>query len=551
MAEEIRASLYSRVSSNIQEKEQTIESQVDALREYAQDRGYRIVAECRDEGYSGATLERPGLDQLRDLAHGGEFDVVLFHSPDRLARKAIFQAVVLEDLEKAGVKVEFLNYPVDDSPEGKMLLGMLALFAEYERVKIVERNRRGKLHWAKQGALMGGFVPYGYRYISRDRENNRRATLAIEESQGPVVKDMFRWIIVEQMSCRGIAKRLTDHGVPTQKGKNHWTPSVVNKILKHEVYKGVFYYHRAEAVEPSHRRVDGRYPKNKLTGRKLRPEEEWIAIPVPAIVDEATWEAAQHQLRQNFLHSPRNNTHREYLLRGLIRCSKCGATFVGAFSHGRRSYHCNQYDPQATSDGKRCPAPWAKADPIEEAVWSAITEALQKPDVLIEEYRRRVVNAQAPTAIDTQRREIESALKRAKSRQDRIMDNYVNEEIEFSEYKILMEKKKVQIQRLERQISDHQHSAARLVADQYALSNLESFCGTVSVGLSGLTFEEKRTLLRFLVEKIVVEEGKVRVEAIIPLGGDTVDSVGLRPQGGHAGVCRDSGHGHFAISLSR
>ena len=533
MAERKRALLYARVSSSLQEKERTIESQVEELRKYAEERDYEILEECRDDGYSGATLERPGLDRirdrLRDQTRAEEVDIVLFHSPDRLARKTGLQCLVLEELKDAGVRPEFLNYQVEDNPEGNMLLVMQGAFAEYERAKIIERNRRGKMHWARQGAYMGGWVPYGYR-TSKDPENARRSIVVRDEGTCGVVKDMYRWLIEEQMSCRSIAKRLTDLGIPTRQGKSHCGPSVVNKILKSEAYKGVFYFHRAEAVETSNRRSAERYPKNKLTGRKIRPEEEWINIGVPAILDEATWEAAQEQLRQNSLHSPRNNTRRSYLLRSLIRCSKCGATYVGTFSHGRRRYRCNQHDALATKEGNRCTAPWVTADPIEEAVWSAITEALQQPEVLIEQHQLRVDQAQAPTEIQTQNREIESELKRASSHRDRIIDDYANQDIDLPEYKILMEKVKTRILRLERQIADYQETAAKQVADQKALTNVESFCETVSKGLDSLTFEEKQSLLRFLVERIVVEEGKVRVEAVIPLGGDTVDSVGLRPQ---------------------
>ncbi len=141
---EIRAAIYARVSTDLQEREHTVLSQLEALRTYLKKRGYVLIAEYVDEGYSGATLDRPGLDRLRDALRVGDMDVVVFHSPDRLARKAVYQGLVLEEMEKAGVRAEFLNYPVDDSPESKMLLGMQGLFAEYERAKIMERTRRGE-----------------------------------------------------------------------------------------------------------------------------------------------------------------------------------------------------------------------------------------------------------------------------------------------------------------------------------------------------------------------------------------------------------------------
>ena len=130
MVNEKRAGIYARVSTDLQEKEQPIKSQLEALRVYVLERGYIISGEYIDDGYSGATLDRPGLDRLRDALRSDEMDVVVFHSPDRLARKAVYQGLVLEEIEKAKLRVEFVNYPVDDSPESRMLLGMQGLFAE-------------------------------------------------------------------------------------------------------------------------------------------------------------------------------------------------------------------------------------------------------------------------------------------------------------------------------------------------------------------------------------------------------------------------------------
>ena len=130
-----RTALYARVSTDLQEKEATIDSQVEDLRRGARDRGHDVVVEYLDDGYSGATLDRPGLDRLRDDLGYGKFDLVLFHSPDRLARKVVYQHLILEEMEKAGIKIEFLNFSMDDSPESRMLLGMQGLFAEYEGPK--------------------------------------------------------------------------------------------------------------------------------------------------------------------------------------------------------------------------------------------------------------------------------------------------------------------------------------------------------------------------------------------------------------------------------
>jgi len=210
MPTEIRAAIYGRVSSNLQEKEQTIRSQLEGLRKYVLELGSVIAGEYIDDGYSGATLDRPGLDRLRDALRIAEMDVVVFHSPDRLARKAVYQGLVLEEIEKAGVRVEFLNYPVDDSPESRMLLGMQGFFAEYERAKIMERTRRGKLHRAREGALVGGHAPFGYRWIKRGEAS--RARLEAIDYQAGVIRRMYRLLVDEQLSIPAIARRLTHRG---------------------------------------------------------------------------------------------------------------------------------------------------------------------------------------------------------------------------------------------------------------------------------------------------------------------------------------------------
>jgi len=526
---------YARVSSGRQENEETIQSQVAELCAKMVGDGIGAPEGFTDEGYSRNNLARPGLDRLRDMALLGDLERLYILCPDRLASgaKLIF---LVEEFQKSGVEVIFLMGAVEDTPEGMLLLHMQGAIAEYERTKIVERTRRGKMYWSKQGALMGGFVPYGYRYVPRDRENNQRATMEIDEVEAAVVRDMFRWLIEEQMSCRGIAKRLTDLGIITRTGKTRWTPSVVNKMLKQGAYKGTFYYHRAEPVEPSSRRDKATYPKYKLTGKRLRPREEWIEVPVPAVVDVATWDRAQRQLQLNSLHSPRNNTRRTYLLRGLIRCPRCGSTFVGAFSHGRRNYHCNRFDPIASSTGERCHAPQVRAEAVEDAVWAAISDALQRPDTLVEEYRRQVAQADAPDVKEVERKQLETALKRLKSQQDRITDAYINEAMELPQYKSQMDKIREGRQLIEQSLAEVEKIKRLWDMERQALTRLEAFRETVSQGLENLTFEERQSLLRLLVEKIVVDEGKVRVEAIIPLDEASGDLVRLRPPGPDAGL---------------
>lgn len=520
--------LYARVSSSRQEREDTIQSQLEELRARARADGEQTWEELIDEGYSRDNLARPALDRLRDMATQGAIPRVYIQCPDRLAAGAKL-IVLLEEFQRQGAKVVFLKGAVEDNPEGKLLMHMQGAIAEYERTKIGERTRRGKLHWARQGALMGGYVPFGYKYIARDREQNRRATLELDEGQAGVVRQMYKWLLEERMSCRGIAKRLTEQRVPTPKGRWMWRPSTVNRMLKESAYKGVFYYHRAEGIEPARHTKSNPYRKQSRTGRRIRPVDEWIRIPVPAVIDESTWEAAQRQLRENFLRSPRNNVRHQYLLRTILRCPKCGATFVGSFSHGKRRYHCNRVDRQNSTDGKRCGAGWVDADPVEEVVWQAITELLHNPEALIDDYRRRLAASEAPSAFEQRQRQIEAAIKRLSIQQDRLTDAYKAEAIDLTQYKAEMDKVRAIKQEREKQLAELSNEAQRQEMQRGAMANLETFCHTVKDGLDNLTFEERQSLLCLLIESAIIRENKIRIEVVLPFDGPN-HSVGLCPQ---------------------
>ena len=149
------AAIYARVSSERQKEEQTIASQIAALIEYAKQEGYTVPVEWifQDEGYSGATLVRPGLEQARDLAAEGQIENILIHSPDRLSRKYAYQVLLVEEFARHGVEIVFIKSPQARTPEDQLLLQFQGMIAEYERAQIAERTRRGKRHRAKSGCI--------------------------------------------------------------------------------------------------------------------------------------------------------------------------------------------------------------------------------------------------------------------------------------------------------------------------------------------------------------------------------------------------------------
>ncbi len=484
----IRAAIYARVSTDLQEKEQTILSQLEALRSYLLGRGYILTFEYVDDGYSGATLDRPGLDQLRDALRDGEIDVVVFHSPDRLARKAVYQGLVLEEIEKAGVRAEFLNYPVDDSPESRMLLGMQGLFAEYERAKIMERTRRGKLQRAREGALVGGHAPFGYRWVKRNETS--RARLETEDFQATVIRRMYRLLVEEQLSTRAIARKLTLEGVPTSRGAAQWQPTAVFRMLTNPVYKGSYRYHQSG--------------------------QEEILIPVPSLVDEATWQAAQSQLTANSQYSRRNNRRHRYLLRGLVSCPRCGGNYTGYTRGDNRRYRCNRSDWGSSSTGQKCSPGSISAGCLEDAVWTAVAEALQEPQVLVDEYRRHLENSGSGNELEHEGRQVALGVKQVSAQQDRVTQAYVNDVMDLNRYTKEMTRLKARKEELNRISMDLDRRAAQDREAQSGLRQLQTFCNNVAQGLDQMSFDERQELLRLVVDRVTVEDKMVRIETVIP-----------------------------------
>src|SRR6516164_8645934 len=222
------AAIYARVSSDKQKEENTIASQTAALKEFARDQGYDVPREWifEDEGFSGASLVRPGLERLRDLAAEGQLEAVLVYTPDRLSRKYAYQILLIEEFTRNGVETVFLKAPKSDTPEDQLLLQFQGMIAEYERAQILERSRRGKRHRARQGqvSVLSG-APYGYRYVRKTEETAAYYEVLAEEAN--VVRLVYQGYTVKHLSIGAIARLLNKRGVPTRKRVSRWCRSTV------------------------------------------------------------------------------------------------------------------------------------------------------------------------------------------------------------------------------------------------------------------------------------------------------------------------------------
>jgi site-specific DNA recombinase len=323
-----QAAVYARVSSERQKEEQTIDSQIAAVLQYAQQHDYDVPPEWifADEGYSGATLARPALERLRDLVADGAVERVLVFAPDRLSRKYAYQILLMEEFARSGVAIDFLNTPSGGGPEQELLVQFQGMIAEYEKAQITERTRRGKVHRARLGSvnvLCG--APYGYRYVRRAEDLPAR--YEIVEEQAAVVRTVFDWYTQEGLSIGRIAVRLTGQGIPTCTGKHRWDRSTVWGMLRNPAYEGRACFGKTGVVETLGR-VTRRLRLRGATVPRRRPERprpstDWIAIPVPAIIEADQFALAQQRLQEK-LHFAARHTKEPTLLQRLVVCQQCG-----------------------------------------------------------------------------------------------------------------------------------------------------------------------------------------------------------------------------------
>src|SRR5215213_5477908 len=319
----MRAAIYARVSTPRQARNLKIDQQVARLERYVQRKGWSLDRErvYFDEGYSGASLNRPGRDALRDAAAMAEFEVVLVAAPDRLARKYVHQVLLLEELQGRGCRVEFAERPMSQDPNDQLLLQIRGAVAEYERTLIAERMRRGRLAKLRAGQLLPWVrVPFGYR---TDPEHPRDpAGLRIDEYEAAIVGQMFAWYLERGATLGSIARRLIEGGVPTPTGKSGWSRSTIRGILKNPAYVGEAYGNCTHLM-PARGRKSPLTPVGSGVTCKRRPEEEWILVSVPAIVDLEVFKLVAEKLSRNQKYSPRNNKSHHYLLRSLVGCGAC------------------------------------------------------------------------------------------------------------------------------------------------------------------------------------------------------------------------------------
>jgi site-specific DNA recombinase len=515
--------LYARVSSETQAKEGTIHSQLEALREYARSKNYVIVTECLDDGYSGAELNRPGLDQLRDIAGEGLIEAVLVLSPDRLSRKQAHQIILMEDFKKQNVQVIFANQPLSDSAEDQLLLQIQGAVSEFERSKIIDRTRRGKIHAVKNGQLLGSNPPYGYRYIPKSKEGP--GTYAIDEQEAETVRTIFDWYIREGLKCSAVAKRLEQEAIPSRSKFGKWWSSSVHAILKNETYTGMAYMYKTRSVEPTKHPKLKHYRQRVKSSKADRPREDWIGVPVPSIVDKAIWDKAQQLLKQNAMRSVRNNKRHHYLLRGLVVCGLCGSMAPGHVSNLHTYYSCAaKRNRNLTTKPHQERVATRHAD-LDEKVWAGLISLLDDPDKLKEQLDRKVERMNKPVTIDGNiLPKIDQELAKLSLEEKRLLDAYREGIIDLDELREQKAKVSKKLHVVKAKQKAAQSALERPGQQKISYTELVDLSAAYRRAMSQADFATRESIANLVINRVKLYPDKAVVEGIVPVLPDVLSS---------------------------
>jgi len=513
-----RAALYARVSTTQQEQEATIESQIAAIEAFARQQDYQLAPELYfpDQAISGARLDRPALNRMRDLASEGRFDVILCYSPDRLARHYAHQWVLLDELRRVGVEVLFVNQPAaPEGPQGQLLLGIQGLFAEYERAQITERLRRGRLYRIRQGKLVNPPPPYGYRYIPVHEPGGGR--WAINAPEAAVVRSIYRWYTEEGLTITQIVHRLRAAGAQMAPRGRCWYYGTVQAILKQSAYKGRAYYNRTRTCHEAigQPKKQGRGVRRTPT-HEPRSREEWIVVPVPAIVPEDVWQRAQEHLVMNRKFAARNNKRHFYLLRSLLVCGVCGRTLVGRSSKKRVYYYCASRgkDDQPDIPPHTCSIAGRIVEPL---VWEAVCRLLQNPQLLADAWQGQ---GEAATAEPDEGDRLQYRLRTLERQWARLLDAFQDGLLDKAELARRKGQLDAEREALSQRLEQLRRQERRKQAKAQMLEDFTTFCQKINASLADPTPEVQQEVIRLLIDHIVVEKNVITIKHIIPTDDD-------------------------------
>jgi site-specific DNA recombinase len=518
------AAIYARVSSDRQKEEHTIASQTAALIAFAKDNGYSVPPEWvfEDEGYSGASLVRPGLEKIRDLAAEGQIEAVLIHSPDRLSRKYAYQVLLIEEFSRSGVEAVFLKAPQAETPEDRLLLQFQGMIAEYERAQILERSRRGKRHKAKQGtvSVLSG-APYGYRYVRKSDQT--AAYYEIVETEAQVVREVYERYTAQGLSIGEITQWLNELGTPTRLRAGRWERSTVWAMLRNPAYGGAACYGKTQLAKRQRitrpLRLRGGIATRESASHE-RPREEWIEIPVPAIVSGETFALAAERLESNKRHAPRR-TAVPSVVQGLVSCRKCGYAMyrTSTRSSARKIYYyrCLVSDAYRHLNHALCDTHPVRMDLLDAVVWDAIMQLLEDPSLIQAEINRRLETARQSSPAKKRLEALQRELVRIRKGIERLLTAYQEDLLSLDELRSRMPELRRRERTAHAELSSLTSQESEKATYLRLAETVSSFLARLKETAHTLDAAGRNKIVRLLVKDVLVDDESITIRHSIPV----------------------------------
>jgi site-specific DNA recombinase len=488
-----RAAFYIRVSTEKQAREgYSLPSQLRALREAATARGY-VVADGAEfvDAYSAKTADdRRQLGRLRAAAQRGDFDVVLTLHPDRFGRDLLDALLVRKELRTIGVPLEYVSIRTDYSPSGIFTEQIFGAVAQLERSMILERTSRGRREKARQGRVLSGPVPLGYV-----RDPTAPSGLAIDETGAQWVRRIFGWIC-DGASLTAVRRRLTAQGCPSPRG-GAWAHTTLQELVKREVYTGTWWYNRRTGGSSS---------------RTFRARDEWIGIPVPPIISQATFDRAQAQVRRHRSTHGRPAQHVYLAGGGLLTCGQCGRKLRGDVEHGTTLvYRCSGRRSDAAIAGlPRCRFR-VLARQVDPALWTVVAEQVRATAT-----QRRLLPDVLQADARSELGDLERAARRLAAQRDRLLDLHVSGRIDRARF----DAKDAPLAAEETQVQGERARVAALVASGQVVADQQAaalaHARLLVRNLDGLDDRQRRELVRRWVTSVVVHPDGLDVKGLFP-----------------------------------
>lgn len=506
----MNAGIYVRNSTVNQRDEATIESQLSEIKERVKQDNNLLIDGCiyQDEGYSGELIIRPALDKLRDDAKKGLFEVLYVYDRGRLSRKFAYQELIIDELNDLGIRFITLHDVKAETPEEKVLQAMQGVFHEYERIKITERFRRGKLYKVRNGNLLGYCPPYGYDYIPKTKE--QEGSFIINPVEAKVVKLIFQWMGEEGISSNEIIRRLNNLGIgPKKQRRATWTKGPIVRLLRNSTYYGMHYYYKSESIVTKNH-TNNNYKRVKKTGRRERLREEWIPIKVPAIITKELFDKAQSQLKQNSQLCRRNNTKNDYLLRGLTYCS-CGCRRAGESNKSDYSYYRCTDRLRKFPLSRVCFENSINSKVADVFVWNKLVELLTEPKLIAKQAERWLKNKKSQSGINLSNKDIGEEKQKLQNEEERYTKAYGEGLMSIETFKSVMADLKQR-----KILTVKEESETKKSNFNYNLSP-QWLANEATKTIKKLDFSNKRAIVCKLIDRVIANANEIQIFGYIPV----------------------------------